>query len=36
MSLRIKRAGEEAAVLWMVWAKQGQDWKVVSYLAVTP
>ena len=36
MSLRIKRAGEEAGVLWMVWAKQGQDWKVVSYLAVTP
>ena len=36
VSLRIKRAGEEAAVLWMVWAKQGQDWKVVSYLPVTP
>ena len=36
MSLRIKRAGEEAAVLWMVWARQGRDWKVVSYLAVTP
>jgi hypothetical protein len=35
-SLRIKRAGEEAGVLWMVWARQGQDWKVVSYLAVTP
>jgi hypothetical protein len=36
VSLRIKRAGEDAAVLWMVWAKQGQDWRVVSYLAVTP
>jgi hypothetical protein len=36
VSLRIKRAGEEAAVLWMVWAKQGQDWRVVSYLAATP
>jgi hypothetical protein len=36
MSLRIKRAGEEAAVLWMVWGREGQDWKVFSYLAVTP
>jgi hypothetical protein len=36
VSLRLKRAGEEAAVLWLIWAKEGQDWKVVSYLPVTP
>lgn len=36
VSLRLKRAGEEAAVLWLVWAKEGPDWKVVSYLPVTP
>jgi len=35
-SLRIKRAGEEAAVLWIVWARQDRSWKVVSYLVVTP
>jgi hypothetical protein len=36
VSLRLKRAGEDAAVLWVVWTKQGQDWKVVSYRPVTP
>jgi hypothetical protein len=36
VSLRLKRAGEEAAVLWLIWAKQAQGWKVVSYLPVTP
>jgi hypothetical protein len=34
--LRIRRAGDEAAVLWMVWSKVGGAWKVVSYLAMTP
>ena len=36
VSLRIKRAGDEAAVLWMVWAKQGQQWRIVSYVVITP
>jgi hypothetical protein len=36
VSLRFKRAGAEAAVLWTVWARQGQEWKVVSYLVITP
>ena len=36
VSLRIKRAGDEGGVLWMVWARQGQAWKVVSYLAIAP
>jgi hypothetical protein len=36
VSLRIKRAGDEGGVLWIVWARQGQAWKVVSYLAIAP
>jgi hypothetical protein len=36
VSLRIRRAGDEAAVLWMVWGKQRQEWKIVSYLVITP
>ena len=36
ISLRLKRAGEEAAVLLMVWARQGQEWRIVSYLVITP
>ena len=36
VSLRLRRAGEEAAVLWTVWARQGIEWKVVSYLPITP
>jgi len=36
ISLRLKRAGPEAGVLWTVWAKEGQDWKVVSYLVIAP
>lgn len=36
VSLRIKRAGDEAAALWMVWTRQGQEWKIVSYLVITP
>jgi len=35
-SIRLKRAGDEAAVLWTLWAKSGREWKVVSYLVVTP
>jgi len=36
VSLRIKRAGDEAAALWMVWTRQGQEWKIVCYLVITP
>jgi hypothetical protein len=36
VSLRLRRGGEEAAVLWTVWARQGVDWKIVSYLLITP
>jgi hypothetical protein len=36
ISLRLRRGGDEAAVLWMVWARQGVDWKVASYLPITP
>jgi hypothetical protein len=36
VSLRLRRGGEEAAVLWMVWAREGVDWKIVSYLPITP
>jgi hypothetical protein len=32
---RIKKGGEDAAVLWMVWAKD-PEWKVVSYHVITP
>jgi hypothetical protein len=35
VSLRLKRAGAEAAVLWLVWARQGQEWRIVSYTVVT-
>ena len=33
---RLKQAGPEAAVFWTVWARQGRDWKVVSYLVIAP
>ena len=36
VSLRIKRAGEEAGVLWLIWSRQNGEWKIVSYLAITP
>jgi len=36
VSLRLKRAGPEAAVLWTVWARQGEDWKIVSYVVIAP
>ena len=36
VSLRIKRAGDEAAAFWMVWTRQGQEWKIVSYLVIAP
>ena len=35
-STRLRKAGEDAAVLWTLWAKQEKEWKVVSYLVVTP
>ena len=35
VSLRLKRAGAETAVLWLVWARQGQEWRIVSYMVVT-
>ena len=35
-SIRFKRAGADGAVLWTVWAKEGNEWKVVSYLVIAP
>jgi len=35
-STRLTEAGTDAAVLWLVWARDGQAWKIVSYLVVTP
>jgi len=35
-SIRFKRAGADGAVLWTVWAKERNEWKVVSYLVIAP
>lgn len=35
-SIRLKRAGADAAVLWTVWEKSGSTWKVVAYHVLTP
>jgi hypothetical protein len=34
--IRFKRAGAAGAVLWTVWAREGGDWRVVSYLVIAP
>jgi hypothetical protein len=36
VSTRLKRAGEDAAVLWTLWSREGAQWRVVSYLVLTP
>lgn len=33
---RLKRAGPDAAVLWTVWSREGREWKIGSYLLLTP
>jgi hypothetical protein len=35
-SVRFKRAGADGAVLWTVWAREGRDWRIVSYLVIVP
>jgi hypothetical protein len=35
-STRLRRGGDDGAVLWSVWARQGGVWKITSYLVVTP
>ena len=36
MGLRLAKAGEDSAVLWAVWAKEGAAWKIVAYTVLTP
>lgn len=36
VSTRLKKAGPDAAVLWTVWAKHATQWRIVSYLVMTP
>jgi len=33
---RLSKPGDEAGVLWALWAKESGQWKVVSYFLVTP
>jgi hypothetical protein len=33
---RLSKPGNEAGVLWAVWAKENGQWKIVSYFLVTP
>jgi len=33
---RLSKPGDEAGVLWALWAKENSQWKVVSYFLVTP
>jgi len=35
-STKLKKAGPDAGVLWTLWSKQADGWKVVSYLVMTP
>jgi hypothetical protein len=35
-STRLRRAGEDAAVLWTVWAERASRWQVVSYRVLSP
>jgi hypothetical protein len=35
-SARLRRAGEDAAVLWTVWAERTNRWQVVSYRVLSP
>ena len=34
--IRFNRAGADGAVLWTIWARDGRDWRVVSYLVIAP
>jgi hypothetical protein len=34
--IRFKRAGADGAVLWTIWAREGRDWRVVSYQVIAP
>jgi hypothetical protein len=34
--LRFNRAGADGAVLWTIWAREGRNWRVVSYLVIAP
>jgi hypothetical protein len=34
--LRFNRAGAHGAVLWTIWAREGRNWRVVSYLVIAP
>ncbi len=36
MGFKLKKAGEDTAVLWTVWAQEGQVWKLSSYTVLTP
>jgi hypothetical protein len=36
LGYRFKNAGDDAAVLWTVWKKQGGEWRIVSYAVITP
>jgi hypothetical protein len=35
-SVRFKRAGADGAVLWTVWAREDDAWRIVSYLVIVP
>jgi hypothetical protein len=36
VSLRLKRAGDDAATIWLIWAKEAREWKIVSYMVIAP
>ncbi len=35
-SLRFRKAGAEGAVLWTLWKKEAGEWRISSYLVMTP
>jgi hypothetical protein len=36
VALRLKKGGPGADVLWLLWAKEGGTWKIISYLVMEP
>jgi hypothetical protein len=36
VSTRIRRTGEESAILWTLWSRQAGAWRLTSYLVQTP
>jgi len=36
VGFRLTASPEDAGVLWTVWHKEGAEWKIVSYLVLTP